>query len=114
MCVGMRLGLVCVGQMQMFDKQCQNNDKCRFECREFIDKGRCDDWFIWNTSICECDKSFDVGEYLYYVNCKCRKRLIDKLVEKCDEEIDGNERIYKVTLSNYEGKCRSCSSYETL
>ena len=51
---------------------------------------------------------------LDYVNCKCRKRLIDKLVEKCDEEIDGNERIYKVTLSNYEGKCKSCSSYETL
>ena len=39
---------------------------------------RCDDEFIWNPSICkcECDKSCDVGEYLDYANCKCRKRFI--------------------------------------
>ena len=37
---------------------------------------------------CECDKSRDVGEYLDYENCRCRKRLVDKLVEKCDENID--------------------------
>ena len=30
---------------------------------------------------CECDKSCDVGEYLDYENCKCRKKLADKLVE---------------------------------
>ena len=30
---------------------------------------------------CECDKSCDVGEHLDYENCKCRKWLIDKLVE---------------------------------
>ena len=29
-------------------------------------------------------------EYLDYVNCKCRKRIIDKLVEKCNENIDEN------------------------
>ena len=28
-------------------------------------------------------KSCDVGEYLDYENCKCRKRLVDKLVEEC-------------------------------
>ena len=27
----------------------------------------------------------DVGEYLDYSNCKCRKKLIDKLVEECTE-----------------------------
>ena len=32
-----------------------------------------------------CDKSCDVGEYLDYENCKCRKKLIDKLVEVCSE-----------------------------
>ena len=30
---------------------------------------------FWNSSNCdcECDKSCDVGEYLDYENCKCRK-----------------------------------------
>ena len=37
-----------------------------------------------------CDKSCGVGEYLDFANCKCRKRLTDKLVQKCDEDIDGN------------------------
>ena len=46
-----------------------------------------DKGFIWNPSSCECecDKPCDVGKYLDYVNCKCRKRLIDKLVEECSE-----------------------------
>ena len=33
--------------------QCWNKDKCRCECKELIDKGRCDKGFIWNPSICE-------------------------------------------------------------
>ena len=28
------------------------------------------------------------GEYLDYENCKCRKKLFDKLVEECTEYID--------------------------
>ena len=35
---------------------------------------------------CECDKSCDVGEYLDYENCKCRKRLVDNLIEECTEK----------------------------
>ena len=35
------------------DKQCWKNDKCRCECKELINKGKCDDGFIWNPSICE-------------------------------------------------------------
>ena len=57
-----------------------------------IDKGvqlidKCDKGFIWNPSNCEyeCDKLCDVGEYLDYKNCKCRKKIIDKLVEECTE-----------------------------
>ena len=40
-------------------------------------KSRCDKGFIWNPSIFEweCDESFDVGEYLDYENCKCRKNI---------------------------------------
>ena len=49
-----------------------------------IDKGSCDKGFIRNPSNCECkcDKSCDIGEYFVYRNCKCRKRLIDKLAEE--------------------------------
>ena len=55
-----------------------------------IDKDVCDKGFIWNPSNCECecDKSCDIGEYLDYSNCKCRKKLIDPLIEECTENID--------------------------
>ena len=53
----------------------------------------CNKGFNWNPSNfeCECDKSCDVGEYLHYKNCKCRNRLVDKLVEECSENIDETE-----------------------
>ena len=54
------------------NKQRWNDDKCRYKCKELIDKG-----YTWNPSNCECecDKSCDVGGYLDYENCKCRKSL---------------------------------------
>ena len=72
------------------NKQCWNNNKCRCECKELIDKGVCDRGCIWNPSNCECecDKSCDVGEYLDYKNCKCRKRLVDKLAEEFNEIVE--------------------------
>ena len=71
-------------------KQCWNNDKCRCECKELIDKGTCDKVSIWNPGNCECeyDKSSAIGEYLEYENCKCWKKLVDKLVAECTENID--------------------------
>ena len=53
-----------------------NDDKCRCECKESIDKWVCDKGFIWNPNNCECecDKSCDIEEYLDYKNCKCRKK----------------------------------------
>ena len=65
--------------------------------------------FIWNPSNCDykCDKSCDVGEHLDYENCKCRKKLIDKLVEECNTEIDGNEMIY----NDYGSVCNSFTIY---
>ena len=52
-----------------------NDDKYRCECKELVDKGACDKEFIWNPSNCECecDKSCNIGEYLDYSNCKCKK-----------------------------------------
>ena len=76
-----------------------------------IDKGRCDNGFIWNPSNCECecDKSCGVGEYLDYANCKFIKKLIDKLVEECSENIDENEIAFNETLNYYEKVCNSCT-----
>ena len=77
------------------NKQRWNDVKCWCECKALIDKGVCDKGFIWNPSNCkcECDKSCNFSEYLDYENCKCRKRLVDKLVEnsyteECTENID--------------------------
>ena len=82
------------------NKQRWNDDKCRCECKELVDKGVCDKGFIWNPSNCECecDKSYDIGEYLDYKNCKCRKKIIDKLPEECSENINGNEMLYNEIL----------------
>ena len=76
-------------------------DKYRCECKELIDKERCDKGFIWNPRNYEyeCDKSCDVWEYVGYKNCKCRNKLVDKLFKKCCENIDGNEMIYNKTLN---------------
>ena len=82
-----------------------------------IDKGVCDKGFIWNPSNCECecDKSSDFGEYLDYSNCRCGKKLFDKLVEECTESIDEAE-ITEITQAENEhkNKCSSCTLYTEL
>ena len=59
------------------NKQRSNKNKCRCECKELIDKGICDKGFIWNPSNCEyeCDKTYDIAEYLDNENCKCKKKI---------------------------------------
>ena len=105
------------------NKQRWNDDKCRCERKELIAKGMCDKGFIWNPSNCECEcyKSCDIGEYLNYKNCRCRKKIIDKLlkiVEECSENIDGNEMLYNETLdiipSSDNKTSNSCVVYITL
>ena len=78
-----------------------------------IDKGVCDKGFIWNPNNCECkcDKSCDVGEYLDYSNCKCRKKLVDKVVEECTKNIDDVETASENEHTN---KCSSCMLYIVL
>ena len=51
-----------------------------------------------------CDKSCDFGQYLDHGNCKCRKRLVHKLIEECNENIE--EKI----LNKFNSiKCKSNS-----
>ena len=79
-----------------------------------IDKGACDKGFIGNPSNCECecDKSCDIGEYLDYENCECRKKLVDKLVEECTENVE-EVKLAKITSAENENKhkCSSCTLY---
>ena len=74
-----------------------------------IDKGVYDKEYAWNPINCECewDKSCDIGEYLDYENCKCRKRLVDKLVEECNENID-EAKLTQIVLFEHKNKC-GCS-----
>ena len=102
------------------NKQKWNKGKCRRECKRSVDKQECDEGFIWNPSNCECEcdkscnKSCDVGEYLEYKNCQCKKRIIDKLVEECSENIDKNETLDAIPLNVYKKECNSCMVYIVL
>ena len=76
-----------------------------------IDKGICGKGFIWNPSNCECecDKTCDVGEYLDYKNCKCRKKIVHKLIDECTEAME-EKKLAKITLTENENsiykKCK--------
>ena len=106
------------------NKQGWNEEKCRCKFREeLIDKGKCDKGFIWKRSNfnCECDKSCDIGEYLGYKNCKCKKRIVGELfcIVKIVENIDETEMIYNGTLNairlnDYKKACYSCILYIVL
>ena len=97
------------------NKKRWNNDKCRFECKELFHKCICDKGFIWNPSNCECecDKSCDVGEYVDYENCRCRKKIVDKLVEECTENID-KVKIAECNAVENIHKYNSCKLYIVL
>ena len=89
------------------NKQHWNDDKCQCKCKELIDKGVGDKGYAWYLSNCECDKSYDVGEYLDYENCKCRKRLVDKLVEECTKNID-EAQLAEIALFKHGNECVCC------
>ena len=86
-------------------------------CKELIDKSVCDKGFIWNPGNWECEyyKSCDFSEYLDYKNCKGKKRLVDKLVERsfaeeCTGKIEETSLV-EITSSKNENrhKCSSCT-----
>ena len=99
------------------NKQRWNKDKCRCECKELIDKGVCDERFIWNPSNCECecDKSCNSSQYLDYSDCKCKKKLVDRLIEECTEN-NNETQLVNITFAenenNYEHS--SCKVYIVL
>ena len=74
-----------------------------------IDKGVCNKEFIWNQSHCECecDKLCDIGEYLDYENRKCRKKLVNKLVEECTET-NNEVKLAKISINAVLTYCTLC------
>ena len=94
------------------NKDLWNKNKCICKCKELIDKRMCDKGFIWNPSNCECecDKACNVGEYLDHENCKCRKKLVEQIVDECAETVE-EVKIAKITLAENENmyKCSSCT-----
>ena len=96
-------------------KQRWNEDKCRCECKELIDKGVCDKGYVSNPSNCdcECDKSCNIDKYLGYSDCKCKKKIIDTLVEECTENIN-EASLVKETLDKSEDRCNYYVVYRVL
>ena len=73
------------------DKQDRKANKYVCECKEdLVSKLVCDKGYMRNpsTCACECDKYCEVGQYLDYRECACRKKLIDDLIEQCTTVVD--------------------------
>ena len=56
--------------------------------------------------------SCNVGNYLDYENWKCRKKLVDKLVEECTKTVE-EVKLAKITLAE-EGKNKYKCRFYTL
>ena len=54
-------------------------------------------------------------EYLDYENCKCRKKLVDKLIDECTETIE-EVKLAKITFAKNKNKIKysSCKVYIVL
>ena len=61
---------------------------------------------------CECDKACNIGEHLDCENCKCRKKLVAPLIERCTETVE-EVKLAKTTPAENENscKCSSCAVY---
>ena len=63
---------------------------------------------MWNPGNCKCE--CDIGEYLDYENCKCRNKLVDKLVGKCIQTVEEVKLVItSLSEDGNEHKCSSCT-----
>ena len=69
---------------------------------------------VKDTNLKVSHKSCHIGKYLDYENCKCRKTLIDKLVEECTENVE-EVKLAKISSAENENVCKSfCTIYVVL
>ena len=96
------------------NKQKWNKDKCRCECKKLIDKGACNKGYIFNPSHCECecDTSCNTSQYLDYLDCKCKNKIIDLIVKKCTEHdnktkiVNKTDNKTKIVTKTVENTCK--------
>ena len=91
------------------NKQKWNKDKCRCECKELIDKKVCDKGYIFNPSNCKCEcyKSCNTSQYLDYSDRKCKKKIIDPLIEECIEYDDYDQtKIVNIAVTKTDNKTK--------
>ena len=67
---------------------------------------------LFGIRVIVCAKSCDFSENLDYKNCKCRKKLVDKLIEQCTENVD-EIKIAGIALFEHGNEC-VCSYYFVL
>lgn len=76
------------------NRQDWNSDKCSSEWKELIDKGRWDDELWWGILVrVNVNMINHVMKHLDYKKCKCRRKLIDKLVLIWEDEILNTNEI---------------------
>ena len=90
------------------NKQKWNKDQYRCECKKLIDKSLCDKGYIFNPSNCkcECDKSCNTSQYLDYLDCKCKNKIIDLIVEKCTAYDDDKTKLIITTVTKTENQTK--------
>ena len=102
-------------------KQKWNKDKCRCECKKLVDKGACNKGYIFDPSNCKCEcdnlNIDNTSQYLDYLDCQCKKKIIDLIVEKCTE-YDNKTKIVNKTDNKTDNKIivtktvkNSCKAY---
>ena len=63
---------------------------------------------IFNSSNCkcECNKSCNTSQYLDYLDCKCKKKIIDLIVEKCIEYDDNQTKLVNITVTKNDNQTK--------
>ena len=83
----------------------------------------CDKGYIFNPSNCkcECDKSCNTSQYLDYLDCKCKKKIVDLIVEEYTDYDDNKTKLIIITVTKNDNQIKlvnktvknSCIDYST-
>ena len=81
-----------------------------YECQELDDWSCCNDVYIWNPSMCDCDcnKACKIDEYLDIKKCLCKKCLFGKLLLACEGE------MINTTKTSFDNKKVACKKNNCL
>ena len=60
-----------------------------------------------------CYKSCNISQYLDYSDCKCKKKIINLIVEECIEYDDDQTKIVNITVTKTDNKTKIFSKTVT-